>query len=199
MKKYIPFGLVWLRLALAPVVLCLAYTNPKPQFLLVVCLWAALISDIFDGILARRWGIATEALRRADSRVDVIFWLSACVSVWWIRPDAVWAHRYGIIALFCLEPISDAIYMVRFRQDGCAHNWLSKAWGILLLLALSSVLGWGHTGALFGVTIVWGLLSQLDRIAIACLLPAAECDIPSAYHAYLRRQGKTFKRYKLFN
>jgi hypothetical protein len=58
----------------------------------------------------------------------------------------------------------------------------------------------GIIARILGVaTLITGLLSQLDRIIISSLLPKPECDIPSAYHAYLRRQGKTFKRYKLFN
>jgi len=198
-KPHIPYALVWLRLILAPVMLLIAYRVGKPNIWLPTCLWIGLLSDIFDGILARRWGVATEALRRDDARVDVAFWLAAGFCVWIVQPNIITSHAYGIIALFCLEPISDLIYYIRFNRDGCAHNALSKTWGILLLCTLSGALGWGYAGMLFLIAIIWGLLSQLDRIAIAILLPKPECDIPSAYHAYLRRQGKSFKRHKLFN
>lgn len=199
MKTWIPYSLVLLRLALAPVLILIATAVGKPTIWLVIGLWIGLLSDIFDGILARKWGVATEALRRDDAHVDVVFWLAAGFCVWWLKPEAVWAHSLGILGLFCLEPISDIIHYVRFRRDGCAHNWLSKMWGLLMLVTFSVVLGWGYVGNIFGITVIWGLFSQLDRILIASLLPTAECDIPSAYHAYLRKQGKTFKRYKLFN
>ncbi len=197
---YIPISLVYLRLFLGFFILILAITLwQNGHILLSILLWIGLISDIFDGILARRWGVATEGLRFADARVDVIFWLCAMFCVWWIKPSEIYNHHIGVILLFCFEPISDIIHLIKFGRDGASHNWLSKGWGIILLITFSIILTGNSSGVWFDIMIIVGLISQIDRILIASLLPTSESDIPSFYHAYLRKKGKTFKRYKLFN
>ena len=163
------------------------------------CLWAGMISDIFDGIIARKLGVATNNLRKWDANVDILFWLAAGVSIWILNGQLLKDHLYIIIALFIMEPVSDLINFIKFRKSGCAHNWLSKTWGILLLITFTFLLAGVQPIVLFRICLVVGLISQIDRIIISSLLPGPECDIPSCYHAWLRRKGRTFKRYKLFN
>jgi phosphatidylglycerophosphate synthase len=70
-REWIPFGLLWLRLGLS-VVFPAAFFLGGPGWLAVVALAVGLVSDIFDGVLARRWGTVTPKLRRYDSNVDTI-------------------------------------------------------------------------------------------------------------------------------
>ncbi|WP_162852696.1 CDP-alcohol phosphatidyltransferase family protein [Dinghuibacter silviterrae] len=195
----LPFALVLLRLLLAPVMLCWAYQTHRTGWFLVACLWAGLVSDIFDGIIARRLGVATDALRKWDAWVDLVFWLAAGVCIWMLNGRLLQTHVAWIVLLFVLEPVSDLINFIKFRKSGCAHNWLSKLWGILLLITFTILLAGGAPVLLFRICLGLGVASMLDRILISSLLPKPECDIPSFYQAYLRRKGKTFKRYKMFN
>ena len=45
-----------------------------------VCLILAFLSDVFDGILARRLNVATPDLRRLDSIADSTFYLAALLA-----------------------------------------------------------------------------------------------------------------------
>lgn len=198
-KKAIPFSLVIFRLLLAPVMIIWTLQTHESGWFLVTCLWAGLISDIFDGIIARNLGVASDSLRKWDANVDIVFWLAAGVSVWLLNGQLIRDHAWFIVLLFVLEPVSDLINFVKFRKSGCAHNWLSKTWGLLLLITFTILLAGKQPLWLFRTCLVLGVLSQLDRIIISSLLPKPECDIPSCYHAWLRRKGRTFKRYKMFN
>ena len=197
--RRLPFALVIFRLLLAPVMIFWSWRAHQGGWFLVSCLWAGLLSDIFDGIVARHMGVATTAFRKWDANVDVVFWLAAGVCVWMLNGRLLHSHLAWIIVLFVLEPVSDLINLVRFAKSGCAHNWLSKLWGILLLITFSLLLSGHEPLGLFRLCLALGVISQLDRIIISSLLPRPECDIPSCYHAHLRKRGKTFKRYKLFN
>ena len=42
---------------------------------------AGFLSDVYDGILARRWGTETAALRVADSAADTVFYLGVLSAV----------------------------------------------------------------------------------------------------------------------
>jgi CDP-diacylglycerol--glycerol-3-phosphate 3-phosphatidyltransferase len=43
---------------------------------------AGFLSDAYDGILARRLGVATESLRRLDSLADTLFYAAALAVAW---------------------------------------------------------------------------------------------------------------------
>jgi CDP-diacylglycerol--glycerol-3-phosphate 3-phosphatidyltransferase len=198
-KKAIPFSLIIFRLLLAPVMIIWTLQTHQSGWFLVTCLWAGMISDIFDGIIARNLGVADNRLRKWDGNVDIVFWLAAGVCIYMLNGRLIQEHLYFIIVLFVVEPVSDLINFIKFRKSGCAHNWTSKLWGIVLLITFTLLLAGKEPVMLFRICLMVGLLSQIDRIIISSLLPKPECDIPSCYHAYLRKKGKTFKRYKLFN
>ena len=61
--KQLPFALTLLRLLLGPIALLCALTNVS-RWIYLPLLVTGTLSDIFDGILARRLGVATPALRR---------------------------------------------------------------------------------------------------------------------------------------
>ena len=87
--KNVPKILLFSRLALAPIILVLAYVLQTHSIWFVVIIAWAIISDIFDGIIARKIGVATEWLRRWDSRVDSVFWISATISICVVHLDIV--------------------------------------------------------------------------------------------------------------
>jgi hypothetical protein len=59
----VPLSLTALRALLAPVIVTLALLDPDPRAF-GICLALGFLSDVFDGIVARKLGIATPALRR---------------------------------------------------------------------------------------------------------------------------------------
>ena len=64
--------LTTLRLLLGPIALALRADECSTRWIYLPILIPATLSDIYDGILARRFGVATPALRRYDSITDVI-------------------------------------------------------------------------------------------------------------------------------
>lgn len=196
--KQLPFLLIYFRLLLAPVILWMAYAGNEYNIWIVVACYLAIISDVFDGIIARHYKVSSAKLRLWDSNVDLIFWLSACWCIWVCFPQEV-TNRWAIILpLLIIEWLPDGIYLLRFRKFGCAHNYASKLFG-LFLLAMFTLLFVSNQTFLLTTTISIGLISQIDRILIALILPARLCDVPSSYHAFLIRKGIPFKKYKLFH
>lgn len=200
MKAQIPIALILFRLALAPIILFIAWKyqhDGKP--LILVLMYLGLISDIFDGIIARNLNVASTTLRRFDSQTDMIFWVSVGVSTWILYPDLIRQNATPIIIIFVMEALCYIISIARFGKETCTHAFLSKMWGITLLVAFTSLIGFNYAGIPFSLAIIMGLISHIDRILITLILPAWTHDVPSAYHAYLIRKGIPFKKNKLFN
>jgi CDP-diacylglycerol--glycerol-3-phosphate 3-phosphatidyltransferase len=201
MKKInIPIALILFRFLLAPVILSLAYfIGKESKLIIVVLMYLGLISDILDGIIARKQNISSEKLRRMDSQTDMVFWLSIGFSTWILYPGLINANAFSIVAILLMEVLCYVISIVKFGKETCSHAFLSKLWGLSLLAAFTFLIGFNYAGVPFYLAIVLGLLSHIDRILITLILPKWTHDIPSAYHAYLIRKGIPFKRNDYLN
>ena len=198
--KRLPLLLIAFRFLLAPVMLYLGYFYKITyRQLIVVLLIAGLVSDIFDGIIARKQNTSTATFRRLDSQTDMIFWLSAGFTAWFIWPDVIRANKPVIYILLGMEALCYLLSFLRFGKETCSHAYLSKFWGLTLLAAFIDLILNGHAGFLFYFCLIAGIISHLDRILITLILPKWQHDVPSAYHAWLIRKGKSFRRFSLFN
>ena len=196
----IPIALILFRLFLAPIILGLAYfIGDSARLIIVVLMFLGLISDILDGIIARKQGVSSAKLRRMDSQTDMIFWLSLGFATWILFPQLIADNSIIIWTILAMELACYLISFVKFKRETCTHAFLSKLWGLTLLIAFTSLIGFNHAGIPFTVAIVMGLISHIDRILITLILPRWTHDIPSAYHAYLIRRGINFKRNEYLN
>ena len=140
-----------------------------------------VLSDIFDGIIARRLGVATVRLRQFDSRADVVFWLSMVVAVHLMHPTLTRTTWPLIATLAAMEAINHAFSFARFGREASPHHYLSKAfglalWGLFIHLFLTGQAGWPLYAAF---TI--GVLSQVEAFAITARLREWRCDVPSVF------------------
>ncbi|MGB5982229.1 MAG: CDP-alcohol phosphatidyltransferase family protein [Nonlabens sp.] len=194
MKLNIPTLLILFRLLLAPIILLLAYHETAHcEPIIVTLMFLGLISDILDGIIARKQNISSAKLRRMDSQVDMLFWLSIGFATYFLYPALIKANIAAIIAILGMEVACYVISLIKFKKETCTHAFLSKMWGIALLVAFTSLIGFNHSGVPFQIAIILGLISHIDRILITLILPKWTHDIPSTYHAYLIRKGIDFK------
>ena len=199
MKK-LPFVLIAFRFLLAPIILYLAHVyNKQYRSLIILLLFLGLLSDVFDGIIARKQNVSSARLRRLDSQTDMIFWLSAGVSAWFIWPEVITQNKVVIYALLAMEASCYAVSFLKFGRETCTHAYLSKFWGITLLAAFTDLILNGHAGFLFMLCLAAGIISHIDRILITLILPRWQHDVPSAYHAYSIRRGKHIRKFILFN
>ena len=199
-KMNIPISLILFRLLLAPIIIALAYfIGENAKITIVVLMYLGLISDILDGIIARRQNISTPKLRRMDSQTDMVFWLSIGFATWILYPKLIAENSIAIWTILGMEISVYVISIIKFKKETCTHAFLSKLWGITLLIAFTALIGFNYAGIPFYLSIIMGLISHIDRILITLILPKWAHDIPSAYHAYLIRKGIDFKRNKYFN
>ncbi|MEE9408936.1 MAG: CDP-alcohol phosphatidyltransferase family protein [Polaribacter sp.] len=194
-KLNTPQKLILFRFLLAPIILCLAYfVGEESKPIILILMYLGLISDILDGIVARKQEISTEKLRRLDSQTDMIFWLSIGFATFILFPNLIKDNSIAIWSILIMEIACYVISFLKFGKETCTHAFLSKIWGLTLLIAFTSLIGFNYAGIPFYIAIIWGLISHIDVILIILILPRWAHDIPSAYHAYLIRKNKNFKK-----
>lgn len=188
-RRSLPWALVWLRLLLAPLMLLLAWGWPEPSAF-GACLVLAFFSDVFDGVLARRWGSVTPTLRRVDSLVDTLFCLAALGAVWIDHPETVRDAAVLLGVLLALEALRYAVDLGRFGREASYHMWSAKLWAVVLYVAFFMMLVEGQGGAWVTAALLLGIVSDLEGLSVSLLLPEWRYDVPSLLHAWrLRHQG----------
>lgn len=198
--KAIPYILIAVRFILAPVILFLScFYGEKSRFLILALMYFGLLTDIFDGIIARKVGISSEKLRRLDSQTDLIFWLSLGFAAYFLNPDLIKNEWKGILLIFVMEALCYITSWLKFGKETCTHAFLSKMWGLSLLIAFTYLIGFQQAGWAFYLSIVLGFISHIDVIMIVLLLTKWQYDVPSSYHAWKIRKGKNRKKTIFFN
>lgn len=166
----------------------LAWCNPNPSAF-ALCLWLAFLSDIFDGMAARRLGVATAGLRRLDSIADSLFYIGALAAVWHLHASALTSRLAGIGLLAGLELARYAYDFAKFRREASYHMWSSKLWGIALFLGFMSLLAWERDGWMVSAAVWLGVWADLEGLAISMTLPRWRHDVPTLWHARALASG----------
>jgi phosphatidylglycerophosphate synthase len=177
-----PLFLTLLRATLAPVLVYLARYAPHPEWF-AACLVTALLSDIFDGVIARRLGVATPTLRRLDSIADSVFYVAAIYAVWMLKPEVILGHAVSLTLLLVLEAGRYAFDFWKFKREASYHMWSSKLWGLALFAAFFLVLVLDHSEPWVAVAIWLGILADCEGLLISFVLPRWKNDVPTIFHA----------------
>lgn len=147
----------------------------------------AFLTDVFDGIIARRLGVATATLRRLDSIVDTCFYLAATFAAWHLHPHSITARARPILVLATLEAARYAFDWLKFRREASYHMWSSKLWGVALFVGFFSLLALGSDGAMLTLAIYLGILADLEGLVISMLMRSWQADVPTFVHALRQR------------
>lgn len=179
----IPLALTGLRALLAPLVVALALWRPSALGF-GICMVMAFLSDVFDGIIARRLHVATPTLRRLDSIVDTVFYLAVLFAAWQLYPAAIRRNLGALAVLGGLEIVRCVLDFAKFKREASYHMWSSKIWGILLFAGFFALLALGRDGLPVDLAIYAGILADLEGLAISVVLREWKSDVPSIVHAF---------------
>lgn len=174
-------SLTLFRLGLAPALVVLAQTGAS-GVVLALALVAGFLSDILDGVVARRAGAVTPLLRRLDSAVDTVFYLGVAYATWRRHPAELRALAVPILIVIGAEALNYAAAYARFRREASYHARSARLWGLLLFLALFVLLATGRA-TLLPVALVVGMIAQAEALAITFVLPEWRHDVPSVWNA----------------
>lgn len=185
LRARIPFALLTLRALAGPALVACALLG-TPGWLLAAIVTFAFLSDILDGVIARRLGVATDSLRFADSVIDLAFYLAAVVAVFVRAPSALVELRWPIAGIAALEAARLVIELAKFGRMAAYHMWSAKIWGITLWLGFSEVFFGGRAGPLFRLAVIMGIVADLEGLVASLLLKTRQRDVRTLWHALAR-------------
>ena len=193
MREKISAALIIFRAFAVPGVLVLGWFGRGTALAVLILL--ATLSDIFDGIVARRLGVSTTALRRADSIVDLVFWLTTIAALFFLRPQAMTDNWLVIAGAIAAEIIQQGISVARFGRMTATHARSAKFMGLCLLAGTMTLALGGGASVAFWTIGIGTAVAAVDGWAIVMLMPHWEADIPSFLAALDLRRGRPVRRH----
>ncbi len=179
--KHLPFALTTLRLLLGPVALLGALAG-IPRWIYLLMLVTGTLSDIFDGILARRLGVATPALRRYDSITDVIYYLFILCALWILCRAVITQNWLWLMLILGSEAVVILVCFAKFGKYPATHSYLAKFYGLCLLAGLIALLVFNAgSWAVIALALV-ALTTNAEIIAIHLLMKTPPVDVKSIFH-----------------
>ena len=144
--KHIPNILSASRIVLCPPLLMVdAMTLPFWVLYLI-----AGLTDIFDGFLARRWGVESKFGAKLDSLADFVFVLAIGYKLFpWLKLPAILWMMIGLIALVKASN-AFSVYLVKQRIE-FLHTKANKLTGFLLFIGMMTI------GQSYFIPVAWGV------------------------------------------
>ncbi len=179
----LPKFLILFRLLSGPLLLLMAWTSYSPLgFIFIFIL--AFLSDIFDGIIARRLGVSDAELRQADSFADVCFYGCVFVSAWRVYPNIIHQFSTPLLIVVFAQGLWWIVNLVKYGKPASYHTYSAKLWGITLFIATVALFGFNYAGVTLWLAIIVGLIHTVEEIIMTLILPVWKHDILSIVHAY---------------
>lgn len=178
--------MVWLRVVLCPVIVAGAWRGWDGRWLGFIVL-VALVDDIYDGVLARRWGCDTPAIRLADSSADTVFYLGVAAALWIREPQVLRGNWRLLVVLGSLELLRYGFDLWKFGKGASYHSYLAKAWGLVMAVGLIGVLSFGGPRWMVWVSIMVGIAADCEGLAMSLMLPEWRNDVKTLWAAWRLR------------
>jgi len=186
-KQQIPWAMAAGRAALGPLLIAGAGRCWNPLAMAGIVL-TALVSDIFDGVLARRWHSDTAGVRLFDSIADTVFYLCTAAALW-IDVPAVWRGNGGLLAaLLALEAARLGFDLAKFGKMASYHSYLAKTWGLTMACAVVGVFALGRTNPLVPLALALGIACNAEGLAMSLVLPVWRNDVKGLRAAWQLRK-----------
>lgn len=172
----IPNLLSMTRLLLVPVLIALAIAEEAQAFLIVLAF--SLLSDVFDGYLARKLNQTTELGAKLDSWGDVLTYGAMILGLYWIWPPVFAEQLWFLVAatLSFVVPVAHAFK--KFGEYPSYHTLGAKTAAVLMAPAFYSLtlLGWD---LFFQAVIVFHIVVAFEEMAITSTLSRPRTNVIS--------------------
>ena len=175
------------RIALTPAVLTAAMAGSKPWF--VGLLAGALLTDAFDGFLARRLNAFSDFGRKLDSAADYLTMTTGLAGIALLWPEIVRRELPWIVTVLAAFFAVIVYGFARLGRAPCYHTWMSKIGAVGCALSLIPLLN-DWTAQPFHILTILQVVGGIEELAIVMAVPWHTGEMPTLWHALrLRRES----------
>ncbi len=177
--RQIPNLLSIARITATPILTWCAIVGAERAFTWVLV--PALLTDMADGAIARRYGLTSKLGALLDSVADLLLFFVTCFGVWKFFPQLVKAHALILGLLVGIWATELGIAMLRYRRPSSFHTYASKLAAYLLAISVVVLFVWNRPTPLIPVAVVMSIAANLEELLILWRLPTWQSDVRGIY------------------
>lgn len=173
--RVLPNLLSGARLVSVPVLAALAVAGEERVF--AWWLVAAMLTDAFDGWIARGFHVKSKLGAFLDSVADSALTLVTLYGVWVFHRDVITGHVLLCSLAVGLWALEMLLSLARYGRLSSFHTYLSKASGVLLGIFFGVLFVIGHQPWLFYLAMAVTIAGSLEEIALLAMIGEWRADV----------------------
>lgn len=173
--SWVPWSFVLFRALSAPLLLWDGMDGVISSWFLALFI-AAFLSDILDGMIARRLGVSTEGIRKVDGIVDTAFYLASISAAVFVFKENLLIFVVPLAVLVAGQVSLQVLSRRKFGRGTSFHGWSAKLFGLCMAIALICLFGLGRTEFIW-LALAAGIVNTLEEMAMVNVLPRWHHDI----------------------
>ncbi|MDR2012278.1 MAG: CDP-alcohol phosphatidyltransferase family protein [Rhodanobacter sp.] len=175
----IPNLLSFYRIIISPFILYLGISGQEKLF--AIFLIISLITDILDGLIARKFNLQTEFGARMDSIADICTYILAIVGIILFKAGDIEKHLFSACVFIAFVFLPDVFCLARFKRLPSFHLYSWKIGGYIQGTFFAVLFAFGFYSAFYYITIIWGILASCEHIAIQLVINELRSNVKGLY------------------
>lgn len=165
----IPNLLGFYRLLMFPVILFFILSGKESLF--AIFLVINLLTDVADGIIARRFNMVTEFGAKLDSMADNFTYLLAFLGLIVFKLDDFMPHIFSFALWFFLMISTVIVSLIKFKRFSSFHLYSFKIGGYIQGAFFILLFTVGFITPFYYFMVIWGILASIEHITIQLIIP----------------------------
>jgi CDP-diacylglycerol--glycerol-3-phosphate 3-phosphatidyltransferase len=183
----LPNSLSILRLLSTPLLVWLAWKGWQMTFLYVLAL--ALVTDVLDGMLARRLDLTSELGAHLDSWSDIALYTALAISAHLLWPEEMASERFYVVLALSGIALSALASLIKFSALPSYHTLMAKGTAVLLALGCLIMFSGGAHWP-FRLACAACFISSLEQTLITLCLSERKSNVKSLWHIDFHRPSR---------
>ena len=175
----IPNILSFYRLITFPLVLYLALAGLERAFVILFII--NLLTDFFDGIIARTFKMETEFGARLDSLADIGTYILAILGIFVFKLEEFSPHLPSFYIFIGFYVASNLLSLIKFRRTPSLHLYSWKIGGYIQGIFFFILFVFDFYPGYYYFMIVWGILAFTEHMVIQLILPEMRSNQKGLY------------------
>jgi CDP-diacylglycerol--glycerol-3-phosphate 3-phosphatidyltransferase len=122
------------RLVFLPLLFYLLHCQSRLSFIIAYAIIGS--TDLWDGMIARRFNLVTDLGKTLDSVADLVFYIASAYFLYILSPAAIVANRIPLICFFSLLGLSFIISAIKLKKPVLMHTALLRLNAVLVYLVV---------------------------------------------------------------
>ena len=175
----IPNALSFYRLAMFPLILYFILSGRESMFALFLVI--NLVTDVADGIIARRFNMVTEFGAKLDSIADDFTYLLAFLGIVVFKLDDLLPHIHSFVLWFVLMVLMMVFSLIKFGRLTSFHLYSFKIGGYIQAFFFILLFTIGFITPLYYFMVIWGILAAIEHLIIQVILSELRSNAKGLY------------------